>query len=168
MLVRYFPNRDMEVLSRQLNQVFDELFTPSQQDAQWNPAVELKDAEDALILRVQLPGIDLKDIDVQVTKQAVVISREGRREEQAKNDRTLRSEFQYGQFRRVVSLPVAIENANAVADYKHGILTLTLPKVTEVRNRVVKLNLAELQQSNQENETSDVWADAPATTSENS
>ncbi|NJN87126.1 MAG: Hsp20/alpha crystallin family protein, partial [Leptolyngbyaceae cyanobacterium SL_7_1] len=51
------------------------------------------------------------------------------------------SEFRYGKFQRVVSLPVAIENTEISADYKDGVLMLTLPKAAEARNKVVKVSL---------------------------
>ena len=56
------------------------------------------------------------------------------------NGRT-RSEFRYGQFKRVIPLPARIQNTNVTADYKDGILKLTLPKSEEERNKVVKVNL---------------------------
>jgi HSP20 family protein len=148
MLVRYWqPWREIETLSRQLDRVFDDLASTANGQPTWSPAVELKDAGDNFVLRVQLPGIDAKDVDVQVTKQAVVILGESRNEQQAEEEGHVRSEFRYGTFRRVVQLPVSIQNDQVQADYKDGILTLTLPKVTEARNAVVKINLGELNQT---------------------
>jgi HSP20 family protein len=144
MLVRYWnPWREIETLGRQIDQVFDEL-TPSRHKLDfWTPAVELEDAGDNLVLRAQLPGMDAKDLDIQVTHEAVAISGEHRQEEKSDRKGYFRSEFRYGKFRRVVPLPVAIQNTKVQADYKDGILTLTLPKVEAVRNQVVKLNLAQ-------------------------
>ncbi len=57
------------------------------------------------------------------------------------------SEFQYGKFQRVIPLPVAVINDQVQAEYKDGILTLSLPKVVEARNKVVKINLADVNQA---------------------
>lgn len=147
MLVRYWqPIREMETLRRQFDRVFDELIATN--ESAWSPAIELHDKGDSIELRAQLPGLDAKDIDIQVSREAVAIVGEYRQSSQSENHSLVNSEFRYGKFHRVVALPVAVINDQVKADYKDGILTLTLPKVTEVRNTVVKLNLAELNQSN--------------------
>ncbi len=143
MLVRYWqPLREFETLRQQMDRVFDELTqATSGETTAWAPAIELKENGDALVLRAQLPGIEAKDLDVQVTREAVAISGEYRSEAKESGKGFLRSEFRYGKFNRVIPLPVAVENDQVTADFKDGILSLTLPKVKEARNRVVKLNL---------------------------
>lgn len=141
MLVRYWqPWREIETLRHQFDQMFDDL-THVGTDRGWTPAVELKDEGDHIILRAELPGIDTKDLDVQVMREAVSLAGEYRTEEKTEKNGFYRSEFRYGKFQRVIPLPVAIENTQVTADYKDGILHLTLPKAAEVRNQVVKLNL---------------------------
>lgn len=158
MLVRYWqPIREMETLRRQFDRVFDELIASN--ESAWSPAIELRDTGDAIELRAQLPGLDAKDIDIQVSREAVAIVGEYRQSSQSENNSLLNSEFRYGKFQRVITLPVAVINDQVKADYKDGILTLMLPKVTEARNTVVKLNLAELSQSN---ETPKIAAQAQA------
>jgi HSP20 family protein len=146
MLVRYWqPWREIETLRSQFDRVFDDLaqFTNNNDSTGWTPAVELKDNENEIVLRAQLPGIDAKDLDVQVTREAVSIAGEHRHEQKTEEKGFFRSEFRYGKFQRVIPLPVAVQNDQVKAAYKDGVLTLTLPKVVEARNPVVKLNLAE-------------------------
>ena len=148
MLVRYWqPWREIESLRRQMDNVFDELTQTTNSEATWTPAVELKDNGDALLLRAQLPGIKAKDLDIQVTKEAVSLSGEHRHEGKTEKDGFFRTEFRYGKFQRVIPLPVAVQNDRVEADYKDGVLSLTLPKVEEVRNKAVKINLAGTKQS---------------------
>ncbi|PPS45569.1 Hsp20/alpha crystallin family protein [Chroococcidiopsis sp. TS-821] len=143
-LIRWQPFQEIETLRRQMDRVFDELAGSNQQlETFWKPAVELKDTEDNLILRAEIPGVEGKDLDVQVTREAVAIRGEYRREQQAQERGLFRSEFRYGKFQRVVGLPVAIQNDRVQAEFKNGILTLTLPKVTEARRKVVKVNIAD-------------------------
>lgn len=146
MLIRYWqPWREVETLRRQLDQVFDELTQPSQRDSiDWTPAIELRDAGDRFVLRAQLPGMTAEDLDIQVGRDAVVLAGEHCAEPQTSEQGYVKSEFRYGKFRRVVNLPVAIENEQVQADYTNGLLSLTLPKVVEARNQVVKLNLTEM------------------------
>lgn len=147
MLVRYWqPWREIETLRRQMDHVFDELTQTTNDESSWTPAVELKDNGEALLLRAQLPGIDAKDLDIQVTKEAVSLSGEHRHSHKTQEDGFFRSEFRYGKFQRVIPLPVAVQNDRVAADYKDGVLSLTLPKVEEVRNKAVKINLAGAEQ----------------------
>jgi HSP20 family protein len=143
-LIRWQPFQEIETLRRQMAQMFDELAGSDRQSAMsWKPAIELQDTEENLVLRAEIPGVDGKDIDVQVTREAVAISGEHRFEQQNQQQGFFRSEFRYGNFQRVIPLPLPIQNEQAKADFKNGILTLTLPKVTEARRTVVKLNLAD-------------------------
>lgn len=142
-LIRWQPFQEIDTLRRQMDQVFDELAGNNQSlETFWQPAVELKDTEENLILRAEIPGVEAQDLDVQVTREAVAIRGEYRREKQAQRG-VFRSEFRYGKFQRVVGLPVAVQNDQVQAEFKNGILTLTLPKVTEARRKVVKVNIAD-------------------------
>jgi HSP20 family protein len=150
MLVRYWqPWREIESFRRQFDQVFDTLAQTTGDTPTWTPAIELQDTGDAIALKAQLPGIDAKDVNIQVTKDAVVLSGERQTENKIEENGYFRSEFRYGKFQRVISLPVQIQNQEVKADYKDGILHLTLPKAETAQ--VVKLNLAELAQNAENN-----------------
>ncbi|HEY9644514.1 MAG TPA: Hsp20/alpha crystallin family protein [Coleofasciculaceae cyanobacterium] len=146
MIVRYWqPWREMETLRRQVDRLFDDLTETDSDRPNWAPAIELKDNGDTLVLRAQVPGIDTKDLNVEVTREAVSISGVRSYEQQNQENGYYKSEFRYGKFHRTIALPVAVQNDQVQAEYKDGILNLTLPKVVEARNKVVKLNLADLQ-----------------------
>ncbi|MEP6523556.1 Hsp20/alpha crystallin family protein [Microcoleus vaginatus DQ-U2] len=144
--MRYWqPFTEIETIRQQLDKAFDGLAAArDNSEAAWMPALELVDAGDNFVLKAQLPGIDPKDVDVQVTPEAISISGERRYENTEEKPRYVRSEFRYGKFHRVLPLPAHIQNDSVQAECKDGILTLTLPKVTEARNKVVKINLAEI------------------------
>ena len=146
MLMRSWqPFTEIETIREQLDKVFDQRAAKrDNSEAVWRPALELVDAGDNFVLKAQLPGIDPKDIDVQVTREAISISGERRYENTEEKSGYVRSEFRYGKFHRVLPLPAHIQNDSVQAEYKDGILMLTLPKVTEARNKVVKINLAEI------------------------
>jgi HSP20 family protein len=146
MLMRYWqPFTEIETIRQQLDKVFDQRAAArNNSEATWMPALELVDAGDNFVLKAQLPGIDPKDVDVQVTREAISISGERRYENTEEKPGCVRSEFRYGKFHRVLPLPAPIQNDSVQAEYKDGVLMLTLPKVTEARNKVVKINLAEI------------------------
>ena len=142
-LVRYNPWREMSSLQRQLNRLFDDALTPTNWDDFGNlskvPAAELTETDDALHLKLEVPGMSAKDLDIQVMADRVAIAGERKSEIKEKT----RSEFRYGKFQRVIPLPVRISHTNVTAEYKDGILNLTLPKAEEEKNKVVKVNLDE-------------------------
>ncbi|GAA6621298.1 hypothetical protein NUACC26_071180 [Scytonema sp. NUACC26] len=105
------------------------------------PAVELHETEDAIHLKVEIPGMEAKDLDVQVTENTVSISGERRSETKIEEKGVTRSEFHYGKIKRVIPLPTRIQNNNVTAEYKDGILNLTLLKTEQEKNKVVKVNL---------------------------
>lgn len=141
-LIRWQPFQEMEILRRQMDGIFDEMVGINREPQMtWKPAVELHDTEDAIILRAEVPGVEGKDLDIRVTREAVAISGEHRYEKIERGN--FRTEFRYGKFQRVIGLPVAVQNDQVQAQFKDGILTLTLPKVTEARRKVVKVNLAD-------------------------
>lgn len=146
MLIRYWqPFSEIESIRRQLNHAFNELNAAhTETDVTWTPAIEVQDTPDNLVVKAQLAGVDPKEIDVQVTREAVAISGERKSEHKEEHSGYVRSEFRYGKFHRVVQFRVPIQNDQVQADFTNGVLTLTLPKVQEVRNKVVKINLAEL------------------------
>jgi len=143
-LVRYNPWQEMSSLQRQLNRLFDDANLPENWEKFNNlakvPAAELTETEDALHLKLEIPGMDAKDLDIQVTADRVAVSGERKEEKKGKT----RSEFRYGKFARVIPLPARIENTNVTAEYKNGILNLTLPKSEEEKNKVVKVHLDEV------------------------
>ena len=145
-LIRWQPFQEMETLRRQMDQMFDELAGFQRGESAnltWKPAVELEDAGEQLILRAEIPGVEAKDLDIDVSRDAVAIRGENRYEKKIEDKGFFRSEFRYGKFERVIPLPVEIENEQVQAEFKNGILTLNLPKVEAARHRVVKVNVAD-------------------------
>lgn len=144
MMIRYWnPARETETLSRQLDRLFDDFIGVRETDTAttWTPAMELVDRGDELVLTTYLPGVTADDVDIQVTRESVLITGQRNRETLEEGYRSLYSDVRYGQFRRLVELPYEVQNVNVEASFEHGILTLVLPKIEEEKNKVVKLNL---------------------------
>ena len=144
MLVRRYwqPFSEVNTVKHQLEQLFDELTAAPNAATTWTPAATLVESEDALTLHVQLPGVKADEIDIQASREVVAISGQRPELEIGEGEKLRRNEFRYGAFRRVVSLPIAIEPTEVSADYEAGVLVLTLPKAEDVRNKVVKVNVA--------------------------
>lgn len=144
-LVRWNHWREIEPLQRQMNRLFDNALVPTTRQENKGflrvPAAEMNETADAIHLKLEVPGMEAKDLDVQVTENAVSISGERKSETKTEDKGITRTEFRYGKFRRVVPLPSKIQNTNVTAEYKDGILNLILPKTEEEKNLVVKVNL---------------------------
>lgn len=143
MLVRWQPLQEMDEVRRQFDRLFSDFAQVDQESSKgsWVPASELRDDGDYLTLRLSLPDVAANDLDIQVTKDSLSIA--GERHAQPKEESGKGyywSEISYGKFRRVFALPVAIENDQVKADYTDGVLTLTLPKASEVKAFKVKVN----------------------------
>jgi HSP20 family protein len=146
-LIRYNPWQEMNALQRQLNNLFDDALIPDNWENFGNlskiPAAELTETDEALHLKLEVPGMEAKDLDIEVMADRVSISGERKSETKSEEKGLTRSEFRYGKFQRVIPLPARIENTNVTAEYKDGILNLTLPKSEAEKNKVVKVNLGE-------------------------
>jgi HSP20 family protein len=144
-LIRFQPYREIETLQRQLNRLFDTEFNQlagvGNGEKLHTPAAELKETDDAIHLSVEIPGMNAADLNVEVTAEAVSISGERKSETKTEENGVVRSEFRYGRFHRVIPLPTRVQNTQVEANYTNGILALTLPKVEEAKNKVVKVNL---------------------------
>ncbi|MBD2597691.1 heat-shock protein [Nostoc sp. MBR 210] len=143
-LVHWNPWQEINTIQRQINRLFEEEMLPStllDRTLAKVPAAELQETEEAIHLKLELPGIEAKDLDVQVTEKAVYVSGERKSETKTEGKGITKSEFHYGKFQRLIPLPTRIQNTNVTADYKDGILNLTLPKAEDEKKKVVKLNL---------------------------
>ncbi|MBD2431236.1 MULTISPECIES: Hsp20/alpha crystallin family protein [Fischerella] len=143
-LVRWEPFREIDTLQRQMNRLFDELMPTVRETANgitFVPAAEMEETPDAIHLKLEVPGMDAKDLDVQVSADSVSIMGERKSETKTEEKGMTRTEFRYGKFQRVIPLPARVQNTNVQAEYKDGILKLTLPKAEEEKNKVVKVNL---------------------------
>lgn len=103
--------------------------------------IELIERDDNFILKVMTPGMKKEDINIEVSEENVSISGTCKVEYEENKDLIHRSEFCKGNFTRCVSLPQKIDYSKSKADYKDGVLTLTLPKSEKETNKVVKLSL---------------------------
>jgi HSP20 family protein len=148
-LMHWEPLKELNALRQQMNRLLDEITHPQQthgsfpklEDLAWHPAIELKEVDKDILVKIQVPGIDTKDLDIQVSENAVAVSGEYQEEKTSDSNGFYRSEFSYGKFQRIIPLPVNVKHEEVKADVKDGIVTLTLPKAETSRRDVVKVDL---------------------------
>jgi HSP20 family protein len=122
------PLREMDTFSREMgNWLVGSPFK------QWpnptNPKIDLWQTDTDLVVTAEIPGVPKKDLEVYLEENFFRISGQIKRNEDFKDENVLRTERYYGSFSRTLPLPVFVKSAEARADYKDGILTITVPKL---------------------------------------
>lgn len=107
----------------------------------WVPPVDIKETENELILKADIPDVELKDIDVRLENGTVTIRGERKFENKDEKGGWHRVERSYGSFERVFTLPETVSPEGVKADYKNGTLTLTLPKKEIAKPRQIKVEV---------------------------
>jgi len=145
-LIRWEPFREVESLQKEMNRLFDRLVPTDVGNGEkmglsFIPAAEITETPEAVQLKLEIPGMEAKDLNVEVTADSLTINGERKSEIKTEEEGFTRTEFRYGKFHRVIPLPVQVDNTNVAAEYKDGILNLTLPKAEEEKNKVVKVSI---------------------------
>jgi HSP20 family protein len=105
----------------------------------WSPAMDIYQNNDAVIARVELPGMRKEDIEISLHDGMLTISGE-RKSETGEGEQAERTERYIGKFRRSVSLPTQVDPNKVSASYRDGILTVTLPKAEEAKPKQIQVN----------------------------
>jgi HSP20 family protein len=127
---------------RLFEDAFNRALTEPQTNRPWAPAVDIYETENELVLKADVPDVDMKDIDVRVENQTLTIAGERKFEKQDAGNGFHRIERSYGTFVRSFAVPNAFDTENVAAAYKNGVLTVTLPKKEAAKPRQVKVQVA--------------------------
>ncbi len=121
-------------LQREMNQLFDDFFrgssvTPfSERCEGFSPCLDIKETDKEFILEAELPGLEEKDIDLQLAQHRLIISGEKKQEKEEKKDNYHRVERHFGRFRREIPLTEEVDTNKVSAEFKKGVLYVKLPK----------------------------------------
>jgi HSP20 family protein len=118
-----------------------ELAQTSQLFSGWTPALDMFEDKDQVMVRVELPGMKKEDIEVSLHEDNLSISGERKYEEKKEEAEVYRAERFFGRFQRTVSLPAMVESDKIKAQYKDGILTITLPKAEEAKPKHIDVKV---------------------------
>jgi HSP20 family protein len=143
-IARFEPFRGISTLQDQFNRLFNESFRNHAEEsavASWAPAMDIYETPNELVVNADLPDVNEKDIDVRVENNLLTIRGERKFEKSVAEENFLRVERTYGSFSRSFSLPNTLNAEAIVAEYKDGVLTVTLPKREETKPRQVKVTV---------------------------
>ena len=145
-LPRGEPFREFATLQDRINRVLRESYTGSDRDdslttSSFSPAVDVYEDEHKVTLKIEVPGIEEKDIDVRVENNTLTVHGERKIEKEEKEENYRRVERQYGSFTRTFTLPQTVDTENVSANYEKGVLKIALPKKAEAKPKQIKVNV---------------------------
>jgi HSP20 family protein len=145
-LTRFEPFREFATLQDRVNRVFRESYSPEGRDeslttSSFAPAVDVYEDEHNVTLKIEVPGIDEKDIDVRLENNTLNVHGERKIEKEEKEENYRRVERQYGSFTRTFTLPTTVDSEKVSATYDKGVLKVTLPKKAEAKPKQIKVTV---------------------------
>jgi len=144
MITRWDPFREFFTLQDRMNRLFRDS-QGSQEEAltttMFAPPVDVYEDEHSVTLKIEVPGIDEKDIDVRVENNTLTVQGERKFEKEEKEENYRRVERQYGSFTRTFTLPNTVDPDNIQANYDKGILKIQLAKKAEAKPKQIKVSV---------------------------
>ncbi len=144
-LTRFEPFRDFANLQDRINRVFRESYGDGRDESlttsSFAPAVDVYEDEHHVTLKIEVPGIDEKDIDVRIENNTLTVHGERKIEKEEKEENYRRVERQYGSFTRTFTLPNTVDAEKVSANYDKGVLKIALPKKAEAKPKQIKVNV---------------------------
>src|SRR6266436_6916374 len=149
LLTRWEPLREFSTMQdrmNRMNRLFRESYNPEgPEDAltttSFAPPVDIYEDEHTITLKLEVPGIDEKDIDVRVEANTLTVHGERKIEKEEKEENYRRVERQYGSFTRNFTLPTTVDSEKVTATYDKGVLKIVLPKKAEAKPKQIKVNV---------------------------
>ena len=145
-LVKWNPYRSWSLINRELENLFEDFAFPRPRragreggDDVWYPAMDMKENQNNYMLRAELPGVSKENINVSVAEDVLTISGEKKAEEDVKEGGWHRSERVYGNFTRSFRMPGPVDAERIQAEFKDGVLQLTLPKSAAAKPKAIQI-----------------------------
>lgn len=139
--------RGLQSLQQDMNRIFDEFFrgdllaNDSFFARDWNPAVDILENNDHFVLKAEIPGMTKDDVKITLENNVLTIRGEKKNETEKKEENYHRIERSYGSFERSFTIPGTIKVNEIDAQYKDGVLTLTLPKAEEAKPKSIEVKV---------------------------
>ena len=143
-ITRWDPFREVVALQNRMNSLFGNLNNETESPlttASFTPAVDVYEDEKKVVLKLEVPGIEEKDLDVRVENHTLTVKGERKFEKEEKEENFHRIERRYGSFYRAFTLPSTVDTESVDAKYEAGVLKLELKKKPEAQPKQIKVNV---------------------------
>jgi HSP20 family protein len=142
-LMKWEPFEGLTTLRREMDRLFENFSGPQRfWERSSEPAVEVSDTKDAVLVKAQVPGMSKDNIQVNITDDMLTLKGEFKEEEKKEEKNYYRQEFRYGAFTRTIALPSAVQADKATAQLKDGILEISIPKSEQAKAKQIPVNVA--------------------------
>jgi HSP20 family protein len=146
LLTRWDPLRDLATMQNRLNRFVRESYSPEGPEealttTSFAPPVDIYEDEHTIAVKMEVPGIDEKDIDVRIEGNTLTVHGERKIEKEEKEENFRRIERQYGSFTRSFTLPSSVDVGQVSANYDKGVLKISLAKKAEAKPKQIKVNV---------------------------
>jgi HSP20 family protein len=146
-MVRWEPFHNLVTIQNRMNRIFDDAFRGQREGdtddwalgGTWAPAVDIFEQGDSIVLKAELPGIDPKDVDIRVENNVLTLRGERKFEADVQRESCHRVERSYGSFSRSFTLPNVVDTEKIKADYRDGVLQVTLPQKEEAKPKQISI-----------------------------
>jgi HSP20 family protein len=142
-ITRWDPFREVVALQNRVNNLFREMNEGDSPltAASFVPAVDIYEDSQKVVLKLEVPGIEEKDLDIRVENNTLMVKGERKFEKEEKEENFHRIERRYGTFYRAFTLPSTVDTEHVQANYQNGILKLELSKKPEAQPKQIKVNI---------------------------
>lgn len=143
-LVRWDPVREMEDMFSRYAKAMAWPSLGAQETmaaVEWVPRVDIAETDTAYLIKAEIPGVNKEDVKITVDDGILTISGERREEKEEKNKKFHRVERIYGKFSRSFTLPDNVDESKIDAEFKDGVLTLTIPKTEKAKPKAVEVKV---------------------------
>jgi HSP20 family protein len=143
-LTRWNPYRELSALQNRVSRLFDEQYGDREESltaGAFVPPVDIYEDEQSIQLKLEVPGIEEKDLEVKVENNVLTISGERKFEKEEKEENFRRVERRYGSFVRSFTLPTTVNTEDVTAEYTNGVLKVKLAKRAEAKPKQIKVNI---------------------------
>ena len=143
-IVRWDPFRDLNLLQDRMNRLFEDAGRTWRTDepaatTTWSPSVDIFETEGEIVVKAELPGMDRKDIQLNLENNVLSLRGERKFTKETKDENYHRIERSYGVFSRSFSIPATVDEEKIRADYKDGVLRIMLPKKEQAKPKQIKI-----------------------------
>ncbi len=143
-MTRWNPYRELNSLQSHLNRLFEQQFGGRDESltaGAFVPPVDVYEDEHSVQLKLEVPGVAEKDLDIRVENNTLTVSGERKFDKEEKEENFHRVERRYGSFTRSFSLPTTVNTEDIKADYEQGVLKIRLAKRQEAKPKQIKVNI---------------------------
>jgi HSP20 family protein len=146
LLTRWDPLRDLATMQNRINRFVRETYSPEGPEealttTNFAPPVDIYEDEHTIAVKMEVPGIDEKDIDVHIENNTLTVHGERKIEKEEKEENFRRVERQYGSFTRSFTMPSSVDTGQVSAHYDKGILKISLAKKAEAKPKQIKVSV---------------------------